>query len=108
MTASSMVFCNRSIGADNGWGFTAFLLTMLTLMMALGLRYPIKMVPLLIFELGWKTIWMARVALPLWLEGRADEALRTNSVALGSATFLLAVIPWQYVARQYLQVPGHP
>lgn len=108
MTASSIAFSARSIGAGDGWGVTACLLTMLALMFVLGLRYPLKMVPLLIFELGWKMIWVARVALPLWLDGRVDDVLRTNSVAIGSGVFLLMVIPWQYVVRHYLQAPGDP
>ena len=108
MTASSMVFSAHSIGAGDGWGVTACLLTMLALMFSLGLRYPLKMVPLLIFELGWKMIWVARVALPLWLDGRVDDVLRTNSVAIGSGVLLSVVIPWQYVIRHYLRAPGDP
>lgn len=108
VTSSSMVFSARSIGAGDGWGFTACLLTMLALMFGLGLRYPLKMVPLLIFELGWKMIWMARVALPLWLAGRVDDALRTNTIAIGSGIILLAVIPWPYVVQQYLRAPADP
>ena len=107
-TSSSMVFSARGIGAGDGWGFASCLLTMLALMFALGLRYPLKMVPLLIFELGWKIIWLVRVALPLWLAGRVDDALRTNSFAIGSGMILLAVIPWRYVVRQYLRAPGDP
>ena len=34
MTASSMAFSARSIGAGDGWGVTACLLTMLALMLA--------------------------------------------------------------------------
>ncbi len=108
MTAASMVYSHRSLGAADGWGFTACLLAALSLLAALGLRYPLKMLPLLLFELAWKLIWLARVALPLWRAGRVDEALISNTVAAGAAVLVLAVIPWRYVGAQYLRARGDP
>ena len=108
ITAASMVYSHRSLSAADGWGFTACLLAALSLLAALGLRYPLKMLPLLLFELAWKLIWLARVALPLWRAGRVDEALTSNTVAAGAAILVLAVIPWRYVGAQYLRTPGDP
>ncbi len=108
MTAAAMVYSTRSVGAADGWGFTACLLAALSLLAALGLRYPLKMLPLLMFELLWKVIWLARVALPLWSAGRIDDALVSNSIAAGMAVLVLVVIPWRYVAAQYLRSPGDP
>ena len=84
------------------------MLAALSLLAAVGLRYPLKMLPLLIFELLWKLVWLARVALPLWRAGRIDDALTSNTVAAGMAVLVLIVIPWRYVAVQYLRGPGDP
>ena len=53
-------------------------------------------------------IWLTRVALPLWRAGRIDNALVSNSIAAGMAVLVLIVIPWRYVAAQYLRAPGDP
>src|SRR5688500_7875792 len=45
----------------------------ITLLSALlGIRYPLKMLPLLFVELVWKTIWVLSFGLPLWSAGRLD------------------------------------
>src|SRR5580692_2728368 len=45
----------------------------LTLLCLLGVRYPVKMMPLLVFELTWKLIWVLAAWLPLYL-GHALDA----------------------------------
>src|SRR5215210_486360 len=51
------------------------ILTMLggvALLAAVGIRYPIKMLPLLFFEVVWKSIWMLVFGLPQVLSGGLD------------------------------------
>src|SRR5271165_3169952 len=38
----------------------------LSALSALGLRYPLKMLPLLLLQLLYKSVWLTAVALPLW------------------------------------------
>jgi hypothetical protein len=36
-----------------------------------GLRYPLQLLPILLFELLWKTIWLIDYGLPQWSLGSA-------------------------------------
>ncbi len=99
---------NQSWDAHGGDGFVVCMLGAFSILCGLGLRYPLQMLPLLFWELVWKMIWMIRVALPLWIDGKVDDALRMNSFAVGMGALLLAVIPWRYVAFRYLRSPGDP
>jgi hypothetical protein len=96
----------QSWGAGDSGGVTVCMLAAFSLLSGLGLRYPLQMLPLLFWELAWKAIWMARVALPLWLAGPVDDTLRDNSIAIGLGAILLVVIPWRYVFAHYLKKPG--
>ena len=55
-------------------GVTLCLLTAMSLLAFLGLRYPVKLLPLLLFESAWKLLWLALVALPRAAEGNLDAA----------------------------------
>lgn len=94
------------------WGLThGVVVSMLGAMSALavlGLKYPLQMLPLLFFEMGWKTLWLLRVALPLWSAGKLDPAtLQTVYECLGVVIFPI-IIPWPYVFRTYFKKAGDP
>lgn len=80
-----------------------------SLLALLGLRYPIEMLPLLFFELIWKTVWVVAFGLPLWLGGRLDAGTEETLFAcLMGIVLALIAIPWGYVVRHYLKAPGAP
>jgi hypothetical protein len=84
------------------------LLGTIGLLALLGLRYPLQMIPLLLFELSWKAIWLAAFALPRWLDGTLDEAMRTSIFETSLGAILILVIPWRYVWANYVARPGDP
>lgn len=96
----------------HGWSLMGGVVTsMLGAMSALaliGLRHPLKMLPLLFFEMTWKTIWLLRVALPLWSADRLDaDTTETVYECLLIAVFPF-LIPWDYVFKTYIRRAGEP
>jgi hypothetical protein len=87
-------------------GVGSSMLFALALVAALGIRYPLQMLPLLLFELAWKATWLIAVALPMWSahqwEPNALEAF--PSIAMGIIVPL--VIPWRHVVANYVKKPG--
>jgi hypothetical protein len=85
------------------------LLGALALLSALGLRYPLKMLPLLLFELLWKVIWVVAFALRMWLAGGLDDyASETLFACMMGVVLVPIAIPWGYVFRHYFKAPGDP
>jgi len=77
------------------------------LLACFGLRYPLQMLPILLFELAWKTIWLLDYGLPQRMAGVNTQVFKEDfkMIALGPVIFIL-VIPWGYVFRHYLKKPG--
>jgi hypothetical protein len=88
-------------------GVVRAVLTAVSLLALLGLRYPLQLLPLLLFELTWKTVWVLAIGLPLWRAGRLDAATSETwfSCLAGLVIFSLA-IPWGYVLRHYVRARG--
>ena len=85
-----------------GVGFV--LLAALAPLALLGVLHPLKMVPLLMFELVWKSIWLVAIGLPLRSANalNADMAETFKACAIG-VVLLIAVIPWPYVWATFLR-----
>ena len=79
----------------------------LALVALLGVRYPIKMLPILLFELIWKVIWVVVFALPPWLSGELDAARQQTLIdCLVGVVLVPLVVPWGHVFRHYVKSPG--
>ena len=77
------------------------------LLAVLGIRYPLKMLPLLLFEFLWKSIWVLAFGLPLLLSGRlGPETTETLTACLVGVVLVPLVMPWGYVLKHYLKAPG--
>ncbi len=70
---------------------------------ALGIRYPLAMLPVLFMQLFYKTFWVFAVYFPLRAVGRSTDL--TQGFLIGIALDLI-VIPWPYVLAHYLKKPG--
>jgi Na+/H+ antiporter NhaC len=96
--------------ADWSWerGLAKSMLAALALLSLLGVRYPLQMLPLMLYEIAWKTVWIVFIALRAWLAGKwnADiEALFFDCVGIVVAYF---IVPWRYVWARYIVQPMEP
>jgi hypothetical protein len=73
---------------------------------ALGLRYPVQMLPLLLFELIWKAIYLAAFAMPLWSAHQINAAAAEDIKAVLMVVIFLPLIPWRYVFAHYVLKRG--
>jgi hypothetical protein len=89
-------------------GVTTCILVAMSLLALLGLRYPVRLLPILLFECGWKLIWLSVVAAPQLAAGTIDAATREVMVNCLVVVIVLAVVPWRYVWRQYVAAKGDP
>jgi hypothetical protein len=79
----------------------------MALLAVVGLRYPLKMLPLLFFEFAWKAIWLLAFGLPLVLAGRlGPETTETLTGVLMGVVLVPLVTPWGYVLKHYVRAPG--
>jgi hypothetical protein len=80
-----------------------------SLLALLGIRYPLKMLPLLFFEFVWKSIWVLMWGFPLWSSHQLDaNTLDTLIACLMGVVLVPLVMPWSYIFNQYVKAPGDP
>ncbi len=84
------------------------MLAALALISLIGVRYPLQMLPLMLYEVAWKTVWLTLIALRAWLAGRwnADiDSMFYDCIGIVVAYF---VVPWRYVWARYFAQPMEP
>jgi hypothetical protein len=88
-------------------GVMRCMLGALSLLCLLGLRYPLQMLPLLLWEAAWKTIWLAFVPLPQWwAHGQVDAAISSTVFDCSFVVLVYIALPWGYVVRHYVRRQG--
>src|SRR5947207_15371092 len=73
----------------------------------IGLKYPLQMLPLLMFEFAWKTLWLLAFGVPQWSAGQMPATFTEDFQNIAFGVILMPiVIPWGYVYRHYVKQPG--
>lgn len=81
----------------------------MTVLSFLGLRYPLQMLPVLLFELIWKTMWVIFYAIPAWMTTGLDTYAADVLFACTIGIVLTPIaIPWRYVIAHYVKSAGGP
>ena len=69
----------------------------------IGVFHPLKMLPLVLFEIGYKVIWLIAVASPLWTAHRlTGSPAEDMTYAFLPVVGPIALVPWGYVFRTYV------
>ena len=89
-------------------GVETCILVAMSLLALLGLRYPVRLLPILLFECAWKLIWLSVVAAPQLVAGTMDAATRDVMGSFLPVVVVFAVVPWRYVWQQYVAAKGDP
>lgn len=79
------------------------------LLSLIGVKYPLKMLPVLLLELVWKVFWLLVYALPMYLNHSLDEYAQELVLACAMGVILTPlVLPWGYLITHYLKAPATP
>ncbi|HVR91680.1 MAG TPA: hypothetical protein VHG29_11390 [Novosphingobium sp.] len=69
-------------------GMISGILGGLWVMLAIGIRYPLKMMPIFLFEFVWKMIWLLAFGRPQWLAGTGSPRLSEDLIGIGLFPFV--------------------
>ena len=98
------------ISHSNQWphmnSVVSCMLGAVSILALIGLFYPLQMLPVLFFEILWKSIWMIAVAVPLWRAGAMDAERMSTVRDIVPTIILLLAIPWPYVWANYVRRPA--
>jgi hypothetical protein len=73
------------------------------LLSIIGVLYPLKMLPLVLFEIIYKVVWLIIVAYPLWMAGElAGSPAEEMTVAFLWVLLPIIAMPWGYFVRTYV------
>ncbi len=98
----------RPAPADLMQGVVNCMLAAVGALAFVGVRYPLRMLPLLLWELAWKSLWLLLVALPAWRAGPLDEGTAATLFACAVGVVVPLALPWSYVIRRYVTERGEP
>jgi hypothetical protein len=73
-----------------------------------GFFRPLAFLPIMIYEITWKAVWLAVVALPPWLAGEQIPAVVSVKGSMIGICLIIIVIPWKYVLWRYFTQPMDP
>lgn len=92
--------------AWKGVGHT--MLASLALVSLAGVFHPLKLLPVMLFEIAWKSLWLLAIALPAWLDQRPIPDILDLWPTVIGIPIMLAVVPWRYVWWLYFRQPVEP
>ncbi|WP_379553053.1 hypothetical protein [Qipengyuania sp. DGS5-3] len=89
-------------------GIAKSMMGALVFLCLLGLRYPLQMLPVLFFEMLWKTIWLLVIAMPAAFNDRWTSDIESVFYESIGIVIAYAIMPWRYIWARYIKQLGEP
>lgn len=89
-------------------GLAKSMLAALALLSLLGVRYPMQMLPLMLYEMTWKTVWILLIAGRAWLDGQWTAAIDGLFYECIGIVIAFVIMPWGYVWARFAVQPMEP
>lgn len=110
---TAAVFWPSLLNHSHEWGIAHgaqySLLAALSPLALLGIRYPLKMLPVICYEFAWKALWFVFIVAPLYAADRMTDDVWANVFACGIAIILTPlVLPWRHVWQTYVAAAAEP
>ncbi|MVT40417.1 hypothetical protein GO495_07470 [Chitinophaga oryziterrae] len=71
----------------------------------LGILYPLRMLPIVMLEILYKTIWLILVAYPLWMSNQlAGSPAEGMAFVFALVPLPIIAMPWKHAFRKYVLV----
>lgn len=88
-------------------GVAKSMMAALGLLCLLGVRYPMQLLPLLLFETLWKTLWIFVIAVPA-LDSRQWAVVESTFYECVGIIIAYFVIPWSHVWYRFFRQSSEP
>ncbi len=93
------------LGGPSEWtswqGVGHSLLLALAILSIGGMFRPLTFLPIMLFEIVWKTVWLSAVALPLWMAGEQIPGVVSVQGSIIGTGLIIICVPWKYVWWRY-------
>ncbi|AOT09514.1 hypothetical protein [Pseudoalteromonas luteoviolacea] len=73
-----------------------------------GVFRPLTFLPIMLYEIVWKLVWLIVVALPPFLAGQDVPNIVNAKASIIGIVVLIVLIPWRYVWWKYFSQPIEP
>ncbi len=80
----------------------------LALLSLFAIRAPLQLLPLMLFEMTWKTVWLFFIALRAWLEGGWTADMESTFYEVIGIVVAFVIMPWPYVWARFIAGPADP
>ncbi|WP_424961412.1 hypothetical protein [Ekhidna sp.] len=89
---------------DTLTGVTISFWAAFSLLNLIGIRFPIKMVPILLIQFLYKLAWLIGIYRPAYLNDSVDENIQSFFwICIAGVGLNLLIIPWKYVYQEYIK-----